>query len=210
MPRGVDTSMLERLIQDALFFFATLDPIGTVMLFAGLSAGMKDRERRSTARRAIIYAAAILLGSVIVGQVLLTALGIRLLSLQVAGGAILFLLGLQMLFSGSDQTSTGKPESGYDLAVFPLAVPSIAGPGAIMAAIVRTDHAAYSLGEQIATAAVLVGTLILTWICMLLAGPILKLIGENGATILVRVLGMILAALSVELVLTALGVAGWG
>lgn len=202
--------MLERLIQDALFFFATLDPIGTAMLFAGLSAGMKDQERKSTARRAIIYAAAILLASVIVGQVLLTALGIRLLSLQVAGGAILFLLGLQMLFSGSDQTSTGKPESGHDLAVFPLAVPSIAGPGAIMAAIVRTDHTAYSFGEQIATAGVLVGTLILTWIFMLLAGPILRIIGQNGATILVRVLGMILAALSVELVLTALGVAGWG
>jgi multiple antibiotic resistance protein len=201
--------MIERLIQDALFFLATLDPIGTVMLFAGLSVGMPDHQRRRTARRAITYAAAILLASAIVGQVLLTALGIRLLSLQVAGGAILFLLGLQMLFSGSDQTSTGKPEAGHDLAVFPLAIPSIAGPGAIMAVIVRTDHTAYSLGEQLATGAVLVGTLILTWILLLLSGPILKLIGENGATILVRILGMLLAALSVELVLTALGVPGW-
>jgi multiple antibiotic resistance protein len=202
--------MLERLIQDALFFFATLDPIGTAMLFAGLSAGMTDQDRRKTARRAITYAGAILIASVIVGQVLLTALGIRLLSLQVAGGVILFLLGLQMLFSGSDQTSVGKPEAGHDLAVFPLAVPSIAGPGAIMAAIVRTDHTAYTFGEQLATAAVLVGTLFVAWAFMLLAGPILRIIGENGATILVRVLGMLLAALSVELVLTALGVAGWG
>ncbi len=201
--------MVERLIQDAFFFFATLDPIGTVMLFAAVAAGLPEAERRRTARRAIIYAAGILLVSVVVGQVLLNALSIRLLSLQVAGGIILFLLGLQMLFSGSDQTSIGKPEAGHDIAVFPLAVPSIAGPGAIMAAIVRTDHTVYHLGEQLATAAVLVGTLLLTWLLMLLAGPILRIIGENGATILVRVLGMLLAALSVELVLTALGVAGW-
>ena len=202
--------MLERLIQDALFFFATLDPIGTVVLFAGLSAGMNSIERKRTARRAIMYAAAILIGSVIVGQVLLTALGIRLLSLQVAGGVILFLLGLQMLFSGTDQTSTGKPEAGHDLAVFPLAVPSIAGPGAIMAVIVRTDHTVHSPGEALATVVILLATLLLTWVSMLAAGPILRIIGENGATILVRVLGMLLAALSVELVLTALGVPGWG
>jgi multiple antibiotic resistance protein len=201
---------LERLIQDVLFFFATLDPIGTVMLFAAVTAGLPGAERRRTARRAIIYAAGILLVSVVVGQVLLNALSIRLLSLQVAGGIILFLLGLQMLFSGSDQTSIGKPEAGHDIAVFPLAVPSIAGPGAIMAAIVRTDHTVYQLGEQLATAGVLIGTLLLTWLLMLLAGPILRIIGENGATILVRVLGMLLAALSVELVLTALGVPGWG
>jgi multiple antibiotic resistance protein len=78
-----------------------------------------------------------------------------------------------------------------------------------MAVIVRTDHTVYSLGEQLATGAVLLATLTLTWILLLLAGPILRLVGENGATILVRVLGMLLAALSVELVLTALGVAGW-
>jgi multiple antibiotic resistance protein len=201
--------MVERLVQDALFFLATLDPIGTVALFAGLTAGLTPINRRRTARRAILYAAGILFGSIIAGQLLLTALGIRLLSLQVAGGIILFLLGLQMLFVGTDQTSRGRPEEGHDVAIFPLAIPSIAGPGAIMAAIVRTDHELFSLTEQLTTAIVLLLTLGVTWFLMLLAEPVLKVIGQNGAAILVRILGMLLAALSVELVLTALGVAGW-
>jgi multiple antibiotic resistance protein len=201
--------MLERLTQDALFFLTTLDPIGTLAIFAGLTAGMSAAERRRTARRAIVYAALILIGSIVVGQALLGALGVRLLSLQVAGGVILFLLGLQMLFSGADQTSSGQPEEGRDVAVFPLAVPSIAGPGAIMASIVRTDNALHSVRDQAATAGVLLAMLALTFFMLLLAGPLLRLLGSNGATILVRVLGMLLAALSVELVLTALGVAGW-
>ncbi|MDH4070324.1 MAG: MarC family protein, partial [Ignavibacteria bacterium] len=94
--------MTERLVQDALFFFATLDPIGTLALFAALTAGATTAERRRMARRSILYATAILIGSVVVGQFLLSALGVRLLSLQVAGGVILFLLGLQMLFTGFD------------------------------------------------------------------------------------------------------------
>jgi multiple antibiotic resistance protein len=201
--------MFERLTQDALFFLTTLDPIGTLAIFAGLTAGMTAAERRRTARRAIVYAALILLGSILVGQALLGALGVRLLSLQVAGGVILFLLGLQMLFAGVDQTSTGQAEEGRDVAVFPLAVPSIAGPGAIMASIVRTDNALHTAAQQAATAGVLVAMLALTFGLLLLAGPVLRLLGSNGATILVRVLGMLLAALSVELILTALGVTGW-
>lgn len=201
--------MLERLTQDALFFFTTLDPIGTLALFAALTVSVPAPERRRIAHRAIAYSALILLASAAFGQMLLGAVGIRLLSLQVAGGVILFLLGLQMLFSGTDQTSTGQPEAGHDIAVFPLAIPSIAGPGAIMATIVRTDSTMHSVGAQLATVAILLSTLLLMWTMMLLAGPILRVIGQNGATILIRILGMLLAALSVELVLTALGVSGW-
>ncbi|MEQ9398658.1 MAG: MarC family protein [Longimicrobiales bacterium] len=201
--------MTDRLIQDALFFLTTLDPVGTLALFAALTARFPAAERRRTAHRAVAYATAILLVSVVAGQALLSAMGIRLLSLQVAGGVILFLLGVQMLFSGSDETSTGQAEDGHDLAVFPMAIPSIAGPGAIMAVIVRTDNGLHSLGEQLATGAVLLGALLVVWVALLAAGPILRLIGTNGATILVRVMGMILAALSAELLLSALGVPGW-
>lgn len=201
--------MADRLIQDALFFLTTLDPVGTLALFAALTAKFPAAERRRTAHRAVAYATAILVVSVVAGQALLSAMGIRLLSLQVAGGVILFLLGIQMLFSGSDETSSGQAEAGHDLAVFPMAIPSIAGPGAIMAVIVRTDNGLYSLAEQLATGAVLLGALLVVWVALLAAGPILRLIGTNGATILVRVMGMILAALSAELLLSALGVPGW-
>jgi len=201
--------MLERLTQDAFFFFATIDPFGNLILFAALTAGLSATERNRMARRAVLYSTAILIISIVAGQVLLSFLSIRLLSLQVAGGIILFLLGLEMLFSGFDKTSVGKAEEGHDLAIFPLAVPAIAGPGAIMAVIVRTDSSVHSTAEQIATAAVLLAMLGVTWVLLLLAAPVLRLIGETGARILVRIFGMLLAALSVELVLTALSVPGW-
>lgn len=201
--------MVDRLLQDALFFFTTLDPIGTLALFAALTARLAPAERRRTAHRAVAYATLILLAAIVIGQVLLNAMGVRLLSLQVAGGVILFLLGIQMLFSGSDQTSIGTPEEGHDLAVFPLAIPSLAGPGAIMASIVRTDSNLHSIEAQLATTGVLLGMMAVTWGCLMLAGPILRVIGNTGATILVRVMGMLLAALSAELILTALSVPGW-
>src|SRR5690606_16824755 len=97
----------------------------------------------------------------------------------------------------------------HDIAVFPLAVPSIASPGAIMAVILLTDNHIYSVTTQLLTSIVMLGILALTFILMLAATPILKIIGNNGSAILIRVMGMILAALSIELVLEALGIPGW-
>ena len=200
--------MREKLLRDFLMLWSTVDPIGTLALFAGLTAGAGATERRRTAIRATLYALAILVGAIVLGQAILSGLGIRMISLEVAGGIILFLFGLQMIF-GTAGSAGGGPETGHDLAVFPLAVPSIASPGAIMAAIVLTDNDRYGLGEQALTAGVLVVVLAATCALMLLSGPVLRILGANGAAILVRVMGMILAALSVELVLRALGVGKW-
>lgn len=200
--------MPDKFIQDALILWATIDPIGTLALFAAITAGLAPAERRKTAAKAIGYSTAILLSSVVIGQIILDGMGIKLNSLQVAGGAILFLFGLQMIFGDNAKTS-GQPEDGHDIAVFPLAVPSIASPGAIMAAILLTDNDLYDVATQATTAAIMLAVLLLTWALMLLADPILRIIGKNGAEILVKVMGMILAALSVELVLNALGIPGW-
>ncbi len=90
--------MLEKSIQDVLILWATIDPIGTLALFAAITAGVAPAERRKTAAKAIAYSAAILLSSIVIGQVILDGMGIKLNSLEVAGGAILFLFGLQMIF----------------------------------------------------------------------------------------------------------------
>ena len=202
--------MLAKIVRDALILVTTVDPIGTLALFAALTGGLDDGRRRRIATRAILYAGAILLAAVLVGQLLLQGLGIRLISLQLAGGAILFLFAVQMIFSKDAGTPSGEaPEEGHDLAVFPMAVPSIAGPGAIMAVILLTDNDLYNLPQQAATAGVLVAVLAGTWALMLLSGRVLRVIGRNGSAILVRVMGMLLAALSVELVMNALGVGGW-
>ena len=91
-----------------------------------------------------------------VGQVILDAIGIHMHSLKVAGGIILFLFGVQMLFGKMDKKAGSSPEEGRDLAVFPLAVPSIAGPGAMMAVIVLTDNDVYTVPQRLETGVVLV------------------------------------------------------
>ncbi len=201
--------MEEKLIRDALMLWATIDPIGTLAIFASITASLTPGQRRKTAIKATVYSALILLGSIVIGQILLSALGIDLLSLQVAGGAILFLFALQMIFSSNMDEQGGSNNSQHDLAVFPLAVPSIASPGAIMAVIVLTDNNLHGITEQAATAGVLVGVLVVTCLLMLASTPILRVIGTNGAAILVRVMGLVLAALSVQLVFEALEIGNW-
>ena len=200
--------LVEKYIRDALMLWTTIDPIGTLSLFAALTAGLTDKMRKKTALKATLYATAILVGSMVIGQILLGGLGVQLVSLQIAGGIILFLFGLQMIFGTAGQASP-QTEQDHDLAVFPLAVPSIASPGAIMAIIVLTDNHMYPVPTQVGTTLILLIILGVTYLFMLAATPILRVIGKNGAAILVRVMGMILAALSVELVLSALGLEPW-
>jgi len=200
--------LLIKISKDFATIWTTIDPIGNVAIFAGLTASLTRAERRRTALRATVYAALILVVAVVAGQIILDAIGIHLHSLKVAGGIILFLFALKMLFGGLD-AKVGAPEPGRDLAVFPLAVPSIAGPGAMMAVILLTDNDVYTVAEQAQTGVVLLVVLLLTYILLLFSDAILRIIGRQGAAILVRVMGIILASLAVEIVLTTLGVANW-
>ncbi|GJL50499.1 MAG: UPF0056 inner membrane protein [Nitrospirales bacterium] len=201
--------MTEKFIRDALILWTTIDPIGTLAIFTAITSKLNATQRKKTAWKAILYSAAILLGAIVLGQILLSSMGIRLLSLQVAGGVILFLFGLQMVFGSGVTSNQTTEEPGHDIAVFPLAVPSIATPGAILAVILLTDNHLYSIPVQATTAAILLGILAITLICMLAATPILKVIGMNGASIMVRVMGMVLAALSTEFVMEALQIPQW-
>ena len=126
--------LLIKVCKDFATIWTTIDPIGNVALFAGLTALLTRKERHLTALRACIYATIILVVAMTAGQVILDAIGIHMHSLKVAGGIILFLFGVQMLFGKMDKAER-SPEEGRDLAVFPLAVPAIAGPGAMMAVI---------------------------------------------------------------------------
>ena len=157
---------------------------------------------------ASIYAAIILVGAVVAGQIILDAMGIHLLSLKLAGGLILFIFSLQMIF-GSAESASSESDPARDIAVFPLAVPSIAGPGTIMAVIVLTDNDVYTVPQQAQTAVVLLVVLFINYLLFLASEAILRVIGRQGASILVRVMGIILAALSVELVMNALAIPPW-
>ena len=200
--------LLIKISKDFATIWTTIDPIGNVALFAALTASLTRAERRRTALRACIYATIILVVAVVAGQIILDAIGIHLHSLKVAGGIILFLFGLQMLF-GKAEANAGSPEEGRDLAVFPMAVPSIAGPGAMMAVILLTDNDVYTVPERIETGVVLLVVLFLTYLLLLFSDAILRVIGRQGASVLVRVMGIILCSLAVEIVLTALRVGDW-
>jgi multiple antibiotic resistance protein len=201
--------LLIKISKDFATIWTTIDPIGNVALFAGLTALLTRKERHLTALRAVMYATIILVGAMTAGQVILDAIGIHMHSLKVAGGVILFLFGVRMLFGTMDKAEK-SPEEGRDLAVFPLAVPAIAGPGAMMAAIVLTDNDVYTVPERIETGIVLLVVLLITYLLLLFSDAILRVIGRQGASVLVRVMGLILCSLAVEIVLTALAVGSWG
>src|SRR5580765_382249 len=147
--------LLIKISKDFATLFTTINPIATLALFAGLTASLSRADRHWTALRACIYATIILVVAMTAGQVVLDVIGIHMHSLKVAGGTILFLFGLQMLFGKLDSKTEQSPEDGRDLAVFPLAVPAIAGPGAMMAIIVLTDNDVYTVPERVQTGIVL-------------------------------------------------------
>ncbi|WP_221801343.1 MarC family protein [Oceanobacter mangrovi] len=201
--------MLDKFVQDALILWATIDPIGSMALFAGLTANMTAEARRRTAIKTILYSGGVLIAAIVVGQLLLAAMGIQLVSLQLAGGIILFLFGLQMIF-GDPAGADAPMDSRHDIAVFPLAIPATASPGAILAVILLTDNSRFPIVTQAGTALVLIAILAVTLLLLLASGRIIRVIGTGGANILVKVMGMVLAALSVELVMKALDIGHWG
>ena len=192
--------------------WVVIDPIGTIPVFIAVTAGMAPGARRATALLACIVSICVLLFFLIFGQILIDALGISLLSFQVAGGIVLFLFALTMIFGDpkpvSDKRSVeDDAELGADVrpspAIFPLAVPSLASPGAMLAIVLLTDNNQFALVDQVMTAAVMVSVLAIAYLFMLLAEPIIRLIGNSGAAIISRVMGMILASVAADAVLSA-------
>ena len=180
-----------------IFFFAVIDPIGTVPVFVAVTRQHDDRDRRKIALVATVASAAILLFFVVAGEVILTAMAIPLPAFQIAGGIVLFLFALSMIFGESKPDQEVKlATSGNQTAIFPLAVPSIAGPGAMLAAVLLTENARYNLWEQAQTAATMLSVLLIVYVLMLGSAWINRLIGDSGASVVSRVMGLILASVA--------------
>jgi multiple antibiotic resistance protein len=195
--------VLEKHFGDFLIFLAVIDPVTSLALFVGLAGDIPARERKRVAIRSVVYSAAVLVVFIVIGQLVLGWLGIRLESFQLAGGIIFFLFGVQMVFgTGAAATSTTQ-QSEHDVAIFPLAVPSIASPGAILACVVLTDNNQFSLVQQATTCALLLLVLGITLVVLLQSVRVYRIIGQSGCTLLVRVLGLVLAALAVEMTVDA-------
>ena len=196
--------MLQQAVRDFLMLLVTVDPLGTVALFVPLTAAVSPNERSRIARKGVVIAGLVLVGFLVGGELLLSALGIRLVSFQVAGGIILFLFGVQMVFGTGVMAERATAEPGHDVAVFPLALPGIANPGAIMAVVLLTDNHRHSVGQQAVTATVLVLVLGLTLVFLLVAKYLNRVLGSTGMNVLIRVMGLLLAALATEQIVTGL------
>ncbi|MDO6480862.1 MarC family protein [Shimia thalassica] len=201
--------LLERFVT----LWVVIDPIGTIPVFIAVTAGMEARARRSAALLATVVSAGVLLFFLVLGQLLIDALGISLLSFQVAGGIVLFLFALTMIFGEpkqeTDQRSVAPDENLKETerpspAIFPLAVPSLASPGAMLAIVMLTDNNSTAIADQAITGAVMIGVLLVAYVCMLSAGPIIRVIGNSGAAIISRVMGMVLASVAADAVLSAM------
>ena len=198
------------LLFDFVTLWVTVDPIGTVPLYLSVTKDMATAARKRAALRATLIAFFLLAGFLYLGQYLLEAMHIEMLSFQIAGGIVLFLFALTMIFD-KGTTHNAPADPGHDVAIFPLAMPSIATPGALLSVVVLTDNNTHSFFQETLTCVVMALVLVATLILMLLGDWIMRLIGRSGANVLSRVMGMILAAAAVQMVYSAFhGVLGPG
>jgi len=195
--------MSPTLLEQFVVLWVVIDPIGTIPVFTAVTAAQTPSQQRRTALQAALVAGGVLMFFLVLGQFLINALGISLDAFQIAGGIILFLFALTMIFTSPD---SGPSENEDDNpAIFPLAVPSLASPGAMLAIVLLTDNNRFSVPEQALTAVMMLAVLAVAFIFMLSATPILKVIGRTGAAIVSRVMGMVLAAVAVNNVIQAVG-----
>ena len=193
--------------------FVTIDPIGTAPMFAALTANHAPAERRRTAVRGVAIAAGVLLGFALVGEFLLGALGIGLPAFRIAGGVLLLLLSIEMVMvrhSGLRTTTDSEErESGQraDVSVFPLAIPLVAGPGAMTSVVLLMGAAGGDWGTMAFVLLELVAVLAVTLLCFLGASRVQKWLGVTGVNVVTRVSGLLLAALAVQFMLDGVGAA---
>jgi multiple antibiotic resistance protein len=180
-----------------IFFFAVIDPIGTVPVFLAVTRRHDAGMKRRIALVATLVSAGILVFFVVAGEIILDAMDIPLAAFQIAGGIVLFLFALSMIFGESKPEHEVKlAASASDTAIFPLAVPSIAGPGAMLAAVLLTENARYSVWQQTQITATMLAVLLVVFLLMLGASWIHRFVGDSGASIISRVMGLILAAVA--------------
>ena len=193
------------MLEEFITLWAVIDPVGTLPVFIAVTAGLAPGEQRRVAMKAAAVSAGILLGFIAVGQFVLEALGISLAAFQIAGGIVLFLFALTMIFGESKpESDLEAPRGEGDVAVFPLAIPSIASPGAMLSVVLLTDNNRFDLAEQAVTAGLMLAVLAAALGVMLAAGPLGRLLGTAGSMIVSRVMGLILASVAVDNLLEAL------
>lgn len=206
--------MLETALIAFTTYFATIGPADVAALFAALTPNNSVAERRQMAIRATLIATAILLAFALFGEAVLALFGISLPALRIAGGILLLLIAIDMVFGrpsgGTTTTSEENAEAALkeDISVFPLATPLIAGPGAIGATMLLVADAEADRLRIAIVIGVMLGVLLLTFLLMLVATQVQRLLGVTGLHVVSRIVGVLLAALAVQFILDGIRTSG--
>lgn len=200
--------MIELFVSAFVTFFVVIDPPGCAPIFAGLTSGASAVHRRAMAIRAVLVASAILFGFALFGEALLRALGISLNAFRIAGGIMLFLIALEMVFEKrterrEDRAEKIKADEAADISIFPMAMPMIAGPGSIASVMLLVSQSSGIASSAVVLAA-MASVLALTLVALLIAGPIMRVVGARIEAVVSRLLGVLLAALAAQFVIDGL------
>jgi len=199
---------MEHLVTFAIAMLTIANPIGALAIFAGMTADYTDSEKKQSAYKAAFGVAVILLLVTWAGKYLLEMFGITPPGLEVAGGVIIALMGLSMLHSKTSEMSQNKDEeneakSRPSIAVVPMAMPIIAGPGGITTVILAT-HKFPSIEEKLAVSTICVAIAAIIWLCLYFAAPISRMLGVAGMNIVTRIMGIVLTVMAFQMLTTGL------
>jgi len=197
---------MDLLVSNFILLFIVVDPVGVAAVFSGLTSDLEPRARQRMALQGAIVALVILLVFFFVGDWLLGWLGIGIPAFRVAGGALLFLLAIDMVLARdsalrtTSDTERDAARARQDIAVFPLAFPLLAGPGALTTVLLMASHG-HAVMDFVLLAAVIVSVLVLALLALLLAPQLMRVLGTTGVNVVNRVLGLLLAALAAQYIL---------
>ncbi len=197
---------LDLVVASFTSFFVTIDPVGVVPIFLSLTAHLPARERRKVALKGTALAAAILVGFALAGEALLAWLGVGMPAFRIAGGLLLLVIAGEMLFERRNERRAQRADSAAEgeadaLAVFPLAVPLLAGPAALTAAVLMMSEHAGDTAAQGTVLATLLGVMAGAGALLLLSAKVASLLGRGAIDVTTRLLGIVLAALAIQFVL---------
>jgi multiple antibiotic resistance protein len=190
--------------------FLVIDPLGFVPLYISITGGMEPAERRRVSKKALFIAFAVCLVFILIGRVVLTFLGVKPGAFFIAGGIMLFLTALDMLFGAARKTRTSKDEAeDYSaVAVFPLAIPMLSGPGAITSIMLFSSGATDWFAVSAMLLAAVTATLAVAAAFMKASGFLLRILGRTGVSVIERIMGILLAGMSVQFVYDGLAKLG--
>lgn len=196
---------MTEIIKSFLLLIAVIDPLGSVPVYLEATKQFDEAHKKKIAIRASAVAFLILLFFILIGQLILEGMEVSLNAFQISGGVILFLFALTMIFgSGKPETEKLLIKDYKHVTIFPVAIPSIASPGAIMAVVLMTDNHQYTIQQQAITTFLVLLVVILTSLLLLAANFVQRRIGEYGITVISKIMGLILASYAVQSILSGL------